>query len=244
MNLTNSATQKKYIDRVNNFLNDKLLVKNNFDPIDISKGINWDYNHPHNANTYQIYIHSLGIVKDLVQYFRTVEENPQYFLKARKLIKNWYEYNNYERDNKAWHEHSVAARITNIIYFQERAGEFKLDENTFHAILDKHCEYLFSERHYKQNNHGLMMDRALINSVKYLKDEERKRIYLDKVVYRVKYALYRDFSRKGVHLENSPEYHRMVLQIFKDIHKALTKVKINLGKEVEAILKKAELYKS
>lgn len=242
MNLANSANQKKYIDRVHDFLNDKLLVKNNFDSIDISKGINWDYKHSHNANTYQIYIHSLGIVKDLVQYVRTVENNPQYLLKAREVIKNWFEYNDYERDNKAWHEHSVAARITNIIYFQERAGEFKLSEDTFDAILDKHCEYLFSERHYKQNNHGLMMDRALINSVKYLKDEERKRTYLDKVVYRVKYALYRDFSRKGVHLENSPEYHRMVLQIFKDINKALAKVKINLGKEAEAILKRVEIY--
>ncbi|WP_271402346.1 heparinase II/III domain-containing protein [Salinicoccus roseus] len=242
-NTNNDVT--KELSRVKLYLDGKLIVKHNFEPIDVSGGIDWDYKHSHNANTYQTYLHSLGILRDLVKIGRQFNDD-MYHLKAKGIIESWYEANGSARKaNYAWREHPVASRIENIIFFQRNASEHtKMNEDEFSHLIAIHCEFLSEEKNYKPNNHGLMMDNALLAAARYLKDYRLKKYYIDKTLYRVKFALYRDFSRKGTHLENSPEYHRLALNLYKKIEKSLAANKLSIGREPSQLLKMAEMYKS
>lgn len=234
---------EKEREKVEAFLKNKLIVRKGFEPIDITNGINWNHQHNKNANTYQTYLHSLGIVTDLLKVHKV--DNSEKLLKfAKDIILDWYSKDHTKNNNYAWKEHPVSSRVSNIIEFQEGAGKFKIDDETFSKIIVDHCEYLFDEKHYKFNNHGLMMDYGLLHASKYVTDKRLKRIYTDKAIYRVRYALLRDFTRRGVHLENSPEYHRLVLALFRKIDKVVKELKLTIGKDESEIIKLAIEYKN
>lgn len=230
-------------EKVDAFLEKKLIVRKGFDPIDISDGINWNYQHVNNANTYQTYLHSLGVVTDLLKVSK-FEGNPLLLKYANEVILDWNSKDHTKSKNYAWKEHPVSSRISNIIEFQENATDYKLDNDVFEQIIIDHCEFLFEERHYKFNNHGLMMDYGLLHACKHITDKRLKRFYADKAIYRVRYALLRDFTRKGVHLENSPEYHRLVLAIFRKLDIVIKELKLNIGKDETEILKLAVGYRN
>lgn len=228
--------------RVELFLNDEWLVRKGFTPLDISKGINWNYQHSNNAATYQTYIHSLGILNDLLKISKA-DNNLKLEKKAKDLILDWNSTDHKKGKNYAWKEHPVSSRINNIIAFQSNAAKHKLSQKVFDKLVIDHCFYLSNERNYKFNNHGLMMDNALINAASHLADPEKKKLYIEKALYRIRYAIQRDFSRNGVHLENSPEYHRMILMIYRSIEKKLKELRIPLGKQEIEILKLAHNFR-
>lgn len=229
-------------NRVELFLNNKWLVRKGFTPLDISNGIDWDYQHSNNAATYQTYIHSLGILNDLLKISKA-DENLKLEKKAKDLILDWTGKDHKKNKNYAWKEHPVSSRINNIIAFQSNATKYKLSQKVFDKLVIDHCVYLSNERNYKLNNHGLMMDNALINAASNLADDEKKKLYIEKALYRIRYAIQRDFSRNGVHLENSPEYHRMILMIYRSIEKKLKELRLPLGKQESEILKLAHNYR-
>jgi len=236
----------KYVkeqERVNAFLDNKLIVRKGFPPLDISKGINWNYVHKNNAGTFQTYLHSLGIVRDLL-VMSVVDKKIEYEEMARDLILDWFNTEHTKGKNWAWKEHPVSSRVNNLIYFQDHATSYKLDSQDFEKIIIDHCEYLNNERYYKFNNHGLMMDKALLNAAKYIQNKDIKSKYVDKALYRVRYAISRDFSRNGVHLENSSEYHRMVLMILNSIVDILKELKTPLGTREVEILNLAKKFRN
>lgn len=229
-------------DKVDAYLNGQLIVRKGFDPIDVSKGINWNYRHKKNANTYQTYLHSLGIVRDLLVIGK-LESNEKLISEARDIITDWYNADHNVKGNYAWAEHPVSSRIGVINEFQQEDHKYKLSDKILDKLIISHCEFLFDERNYKMNNHGLMMDNALLDACIYLKDNKRKKLYLDKVLYRIRYAVYRDFTRKGTHLENSPEYHRLILALFRKIKVSLAANKIKLDEDISILIDRAIDYK-
>lgn len=230
-------------ERVKSFLDNKLIVRKGFPPLDISKGINWNYVHKNNSGTFQTYLHSLGIIRDLV-IMSVVDNNIEYEKMARDYILDWFKFDHKKGKNWAWKEHPVSSRVNNLIYFQDHAKEFKLAKEDFENIIIQHCEYLNDEKFYKFNNHGLMMDKALLNAAKYIQNKDVKQIYVDKALYRVRYAISRDFSRNGVHLENSSEYHRMVIMILNSIVEILKELKTPLGSRETEIINLAKKFRN
>lgn len=230
-------------EKVDAYFNNQLIVRKGFDSIDISKGIDWNYQHPKNANTYQTYLHSLSIVEAMI-IISKVDKNEILQKYAREIILDWNKTDHTKGKNHAWKEHPVSSRLNYLIDFQNLANKYTIPEKTFNKMIIEHCEFLFNEKNYKFNNHGLMMDYSLLNASSYISDTERKTKYIDKALYRVRYALRRDFTRRGVHLENSPEYHRMVLTIFKKIENKLKEIRTPIGKEEKAILNLAQEFKS
>lgn len=229
-------------EKVDAFLNHKLIVRKGFEPIDIDKGIDWDYKHENNPNTYQTYLHGLGIVTDLLKI--SISENRNELLEpAMNIVIDWEKKNPVSKEGYVWKEHPVSTRINNIVEFQETAPEFKIPQEVFLKILKTHCDYLYSEKNYKSNNHGLMMDYALLNASRFVINKKDKNMYIDKAMYRVKYLLLRDFSRRGVHLENSPEYHRLVLNLIKKIELVLKKINRSIGKDETELINLAHEYK-
>ena len=240
MNQNKVKTLKRHTQ---SYFNEKLIVKSGFKPIDIKDGINWDYKHPNNSNTYQTYLHSLNFINVFIE-LGIYENNEKLLKEARNIIKNWYKNNRTKLNNYAWTEHPAASRILNIIYFQQQKHRFKLKERLFNKIISDHCEFLNDEKNYKMNNHGLMMDNALLKASAFIQNEKIKKAYEEKALYRIRLALYRDFSRRGVHLENSPEYHRMVIIIYKQIMKTLKERKIDIDSNFKNLYKTAVDFQS
>lgn len=99
-----------------------------------------------------------------------------------------------------------------MILFQNTVSEeYKLDNKLFNKLIIKHCVFLADDINYKTNNHGILMDESLFSASFYITDKVVRDLYNNIALNRVKLAMYRDFSRKGLHSENSPEYHRMMM---------------------------------
>lgn len=233
----------KHNNVVNSFLNNELKIKHNLPSINISKGIDWDYLDNKNSSTYQVYLQSLTVIESLT-YIGIENADFKLLKSAKKIILDWYKYNSNNRNKFIWNEHAAANRVQNIIYFQQSEHNNKISKYHFNRILEEHCEFLSQSKNYKENNHGLMMDKALIKACQFLRDKQLKRYYLQTAILRVKVSVYRDFSKSGLHLENSPEYHILVLNILKEISIDLDNFyNISLGKDIEDLIKRAQIIK-
>lgn len=219
-------------------LKDRLVIKLGFDPIDISDGINWEYKHESNTRTYAVYLHAFDYLKSIVMINQN-KPDEQLLTLANNILRSWIDFNS--SDHKfhqyVWNEHAVANRLQNFIYYYENLEGANIGDTEFSNFVLQHCNYLIDEKNYKANNHGIMMDQSIMTAVKYIKDEQLKSLYFSKALYRVKLAIFRDFSRRGVHLENSPEYHRMVHKILHQLNQVLIKNNIKIGAEEHRLLK-------
>jgi hypothetical protein len=228
-----------------------LILENQFfltkaiEIVDFSKGINWNYTPSKSANTYQLYLHTLNVVSYLVNEFEAAGDLV-YLEKAYDLIKSWSEYHhsNDPKSNKVWADHPAASRVINIVYFYNMAIEkIELDESFIFKLLLEHARFLADDNHYNKNNHGIMVDRALITAGLALRKYELSQQWIEKGIYRIREAFFRDFSAKGVHLENSPEYHSMVLnKLFIQTQTYLVKNGLSIGEDIEEKLEMAKNY--
>lgn len=237
---------KSYIERAEQILNNKYLFFGGFDIVHFPDHIDWNYNHHISRNSYQLYMHTLNFMNHLVfAYLET--KNEAYIEKAKVIIEDWY-INNHNKTgeitNHAWYDHTVSKRITNILFFQLNVPvEYKLGEQRMQSLLVKHISFLADESNYSENNHGLMMDKALILSVIFIEEEDLKKHYINISKTRVEKALLRDYSYRNIHLENSPDYHHMVTTMLTDIDSLFREVKHPLGNLYKQKITDAIQYK-
>lgn len=239
----NEEQLKVLTRQVDSYRKGSLVIKSGFKPVNVTDGIDWNYVHLNNQNTYQTYLHSLNFVKVFTQ-LAVYNEDKTLMKEIRNIILDWNKKNRFNVENYAWAEHPAASRILNIIFFQEHAPFYKLKKKEFDKIIIDHCEFLNDEKNYKMNNHGLMMDNALLKASDYIEDDGMRKVYEEKALYRIRLSLYRDFSRRGVHLENSPEYHRMVMIIYRKIMSTLKNKKIEPETHFKNLYKSADNFKS
>ncbi|MDL2416774.1 heparinase II/III domain-containing protein [Bacillus shihchuchen] len=86
-----------------------------------------------------------------------------------------------------------------------------------------------------------MMDRALIMLGIILDHPESNR-WIEKGILRLKDTFYYSYSQQGVHLENSPEYHRIVRNLYKSIENFLNKNDLTLGEDVVTRMEMSDEY--
>lgn len=107
---------RKSIENVQMYHKGELFLKNNLQKINIENGIDWNYKHSTSQSTYQVYLHSLPILNDMVTVgVHKKKKNELRYAKAHIL--EWL--SNGREAEYAWHEHAVSSRILNIIKFQE-----------------------------------------------------------------------------------------------------------------------------
>lgn len=187
--------------------------------------------------TYQIYAHSLTFLKYLTEQY--VESNDVIYLdEAEELLDRWLESKHLSKFIS--HEQPVAARLNNILRFsQSRYGE-DIPEHIL-KILENHINFLLDDNNYRKNNHGIMMDTSLSGTLKFIPKSLKhiEKVIINKVISRSQEAINRDFSRKGLHLENSPDYHRLTVRWLHVVEKNLNQVGSTLGEEYVEKLKNA-----
>lgn len=229
-----TTINEKTISIANGILENKLFLMNSLDVISFDDKINWNYIHHTSANTYRLYLQCLNIISHLCDAFLETNEN-KYLYKAYSLLLNWIYYIKVDNETNRfkWVDHSVANRVMNIIYFYHVAKDkLELNMEIIISVLIEHGEFLEDDKNYVPNNHGIMVDRSLLLLSVFLSDYELSERWFQKAKLRITNAMYRDFSAKGVHLENSPSYHLMTRRIFNQVEEFLKANDKTLGKQV------------
>lgn len=219
-------------------------LQNGLDEIKFDRTPNWNYSHKISSNTYQLYLHTLNFNNSLVKKY--IKSNDvKYIIKAKYIIEEWIKFNleQNSKTNFAWYDHTVSSRIQNILYFQANAPKrFKIKKKKFVVVLNKHLDFLQSYKNYTENNHGIMMDKALLICSVFLDDYKLKEKYILLAKNRVEKAILRDYSYKNIHLENSPDYHRMVTNWLNKVVKILDEVNNPLNSKYKKKLKNAVAF--
>lgn len=217
-------------------MQDFIIPFPNFEMTDFSKKHNWNAENDKYGKSYQLYIHSLRFVSSLLlQYEKKQDIN--YLKKAEEFIESWIKFMNSKPKNEMiWYDHPVANRVQNIIHFLYLAkGKLGIDEEKYYKVLRQHGEFLMDDTHYNYNNHALMMDRSLMILGNILDDYD-----LFSTGYRRSIeTFWYSFSSQGSHLENSPDYHRMVLLMYSEIEKYLKKHNQTFGVTINHYLELA-----
>lgn len=237
----NLKLNSNYYSIANLTLDNKLFLHSNLEIIEFKDEIDWGYEHKTSPKTYQVYIHSLSFLNPLLYLYETTKEL-KYLKKVEKEIKRWLNYSEISDNGNIWAEQAVANRLITLMYFLFFINKTSINYNRLLHIIERHLNFLSNPIHYKENNHGLMMDRALLLTSIFLKNNNQKTFYLDVAKNRIEKLILRDFSYQGVHLENSPEYHILVLKLIKQVINLFKILEYKLDYRIIDILKKAENY--
>lgn len=192
------------------------------------------------GNSYTLYIHTLRVAAELILAYEATREI-KYFDKAEEIIYSWIKHSKTEDDNRMiWYDHTTAHRTQVLIHYLYLAGmlERKVNSSTFKELLTKHAEVMCDDKIYKHNNHGLMMDRSLIILGYVLEDKN----ILIKGKTRAVNTFWYSFSSQGIHLENSPQYHSMVVRMYNEIENYLAQKDDSLGEHITNYLNMAKSY--
>ncbi|MFD0618103.1 alginate lyase family protein [Paenibacillus sp. GCM10027629] len=183
-------------------------------------------------NTYQVYLHSFQFLSYLNNGYE-VTKNIKYLTRIKEVILGWLNYNNKENSQFIWYDFSVANRtivITHFLYLCEQA-QFELDDAfkilLFNSLL-QHGDFLCEENNYIDNNHGLMMDRALLQLSLFFKNTYKFDEWYNKSLYRINQQLQDSFTNDYINVENSPEYHYHTYLLFEELSNFLVLNKIEV----------------
>src|SRR5699024_8201097 len=183
---------------------------------------------------------SMRVCAELLNEF-TKKKDIKYMDKAEEIILSWIDYiEEGTNERMVWYDHPTAYRTQVLIQYLYLAEsvEKSYDVNLFKAILLKHAEVLRNDSVYKNNNHGLMMDRSLMILGNVLESEN----LFSKGYYRAIETFWYSFSYKGIHLENSPDYHQMVVNMYREIENYLNTRNLSLGVNILGYLDRAQQY--
>ena len=194
------------------------------------------------GNSYILYIHTLRVCADLLLYYEKTEEI-KYFDKAEEIINSWLKFSKSEVvDEMVWYDHTTAQRTQVLIHYLNVAQKLErtIDYEMYKNLLVRHGNVMMDDSIYNYNNHGLMMDRSLMVLGNILGDA----LYKEKGKSRAINTFWYSFSPQGIHLENSPQYHNMVVRMYVDIEKYLNNRDDTLGSIINNFLKLAKKYPS
>lgn len=214
----------------------------NFGDIEFSENFDWEYRHPKVATSYQLYLQSLRVVNELLNQFRETKDI-KYIIKSKEIIESWFDYIDAGNETKmTWYDHAIGARSQTLIDFIYNAKQenIKIDEIRYIEVLSKHAELLCDDTIHRYNNHGIMMDKSLM----VLGLATNNETYFLKGLERVKSIFWVTYSDNGTHLENSPEYHQMVYNLYTGIEEYLQRNQKSLGEEVTKMFPLIERYNS
>lgn len=218
--------------------------------VQVAGRINWEVEFQDNKASKELWFYSFVFVDYLVKAY-VVKNDKAYFDRA---LEYYLDYDNWKRTSPNVHarlfsdEHAVTNRsliISQMFHVANRNGYSHLTE-MFVKDLAEHADWLARDEHYVSNNHGVMMDRALLNifvqfrdiDVSRWIDEVNSKPWLDKALSRLNVMIGKTFDSNGCCTENSPSYHMLNLSLFGSIDAFLRKHGIE-NDSFNSILKKA-----
>lgn len=190
-----------------------------FDPVPVAKLTNWaKYGQEHRS--WGFHLHAFEFMDPLL---RATDEtkNPRWLQEAVKIALEWIKLHRLQSDAvdaMVWYDMSQSLRMPRLIALAMRAARVPTMHE--HAVvlaeaLAWHLDELHKDRAFNpRNNHGFYTAVSQVHAAKYLgmfpdavetETEGSSRLAL---------MARSQFGPDGVHLEHSPDYHRMLLNSF------------------------------
>lgn len=238
-----STPNAQSIEIANKIINNELYVNRAWPPYKFNGKLTWKED-PYKDQTWSFYFHSLDVVSYLLNGYEK-KPNNAYLNKAKWYIESWMKANpspSNQASSNAWKDHSTANRVVNIIYFLQIYKQSKLYDPAFErkllALLEKHGDFLANDKNYTaENNHGIFQDRSLIELAVLFPNMKQSKFWYRKAISRLMIHVQNDVSVTGVHKEHSPVYHKLVLDLFREIDKFLLQNGIKENKLNNIVLK-------
>lgn len=214
---TNPNDRNSTIQKANAIIENKKISLMNSLPA--TKFMGYDY--PYELSTVKLYYNSFRTISFLSDAYFLTDKN-KYLDKAVSLFTKWKEQEDAGelKNQYVWNDHSTASRTLTLIYLL-RVGNDQIDEESRDKIVDsllQHGNWLYESKNYNDfGNHGVMQDRALLELGIFLSDKS----YTKRAIERIEHAFKRDFSKKGVHYENSVDYAKMMLNMYQSLFKLI-----------------------
>ncbi|MDR7119314.1 heparinase II/III family protein [Rheinheimera soli] len=222
-------------------------------PIWTNGGIQWTVQFENNAASKNLWFYSLVFIDYLVKA-AVLEADDIYWEKAIELYRSYKKWREQDKNSKSLlfrDEHAVTNRA--CVFSQllhcvlNRATD---NEDLILLVQDivdeliEHGDWLALDEHYVFNNHGIMMDRALLNLVVQFRSynserfSEKNDLWLNKSLERLNMMLHRVFDKDGCCTENSPSYHMLNMSLFGAIDSFIRNNNLSIEKnEINVVLK-------
>lgn len=204
--------------------------------IEFGHDFNWNHKEAELETTYQLYLQNLRVVGTLLATFEH-QRDIALLDKATDIVSSWLNYvESGGSTDMTWYDHAVGARARVLMQYLSvmNAEDPSFDGERVEDILEQHANILMDDSLHRMNNHGIMMDMALMALGIGLNNPA----YLHHALGRVESIFWQTFSETGMHQENSPEYHGMVYRMYREIEAYLNRNNLSLGKD---ILRKLDL---
>jgi hypothetical protein len=211
------SISKNNLDEVSDILlSNQTYLSNNF------KNYNYD-DQPWGTltSTYNLYLNCLNDVGYATELYKETKDI-EYLNIAKEIIESWFKYRKTpesQKDRYLYSDHSIAGRTIILINFllQQNNETADLYDNDLiseiEQLLKEQGLWLYDDKNYSQGNHGLMMDRALLELGVYQNNLD----YIEKSTKRINNRIQKDFTNEGVHLENSTGYHILMMDYYIEI---------------------------
>jgi hypothetical protein len=224
---------KSSINLANALLNNQFSLGSRWPSYKFDGNFSWREDPFHN-DTWQVYFQNLDIVGHLTNAYESTSDF-KYLKKAESLILDWYKTNPspfFQVSKFAWYDMVAAVRTMNILHFEKVYGD-QMDatlRKKLNRILQKHGDFLVSNYYYSfDSNHGLFQDQALISLALTHPEFEQSKEWLIKGLNRFLMRLKADISDSGVHKEQSPTYHLLILKMIESVNQAFTEHHIEIA---------------
>lgn len=192
----------------------------------LSFPVSWDAD-PYEDRNWCLHLNSLRI---LDRFFYNYEKNSdkRYLNFPLRIIKDWY---SFHFDNGfimkkhffVYDDMTCGIRQLRVAYLVDKymSGDIDLEEDNLEYLshlLYHHWSILSDLKNFKSTNHTISLLHALMSLIVILEfdDELRQRWFLS-LLHCFDYLIRSQFDHRGVHVENSPEYHFFVLKLFDEL---------------------------
>lgn len=222
-----SPVQKRIADKA---LRDVIEPFPNYADIEFGPDFNWEHKEPGIETSYQLYLQNLRVVAALLAEFERSGDEA-YLSKANEIVLSWMSFVEAGGSTEmTWYDHAVGARSRVLMQFLAlMEGEGRpFSKQRFVDMLDRHATLLMDDSLHRMNNHGLMMDMALISLGLGLGRKD----YVYRGIGRAESIFWQTFSETGMHQENSPEYHNMVMRMYRELEAFLNANDLTMGADV------------
>lgn len=196
--------------------------------------INWQPPFGNNLASKKLWFYSLVFIDYLIKAYALKNEE-HYWDKA---VEYYFSYNEWKKSSEdAWlllfkDEHAVTNRSLIISQFLHVSMTKKngLYSDMLIEELFEHANWLTNMENYVYNNHGVMMDKALLNSYTQIRDISSTKLndgqlksWCDIALNRLNKMIEKTFDSLGCCTGNSPSYHMLNLSLFGSVDVFLRK---------------------
>ena len=205
---------------------------------DSKKNIIWEFsNKLKNENTFYLYYYGLRSLYWLANAYTTTSDKKCLIL-GEKIINSFYKEKENIKNAMLYNDHAQAERIENLIYFysinpkKRRKGKFS---KKCISLIGEALDNLLGDKYYQKNhNHGILVDKACLIGVTFLKRYNE----IDYVYNRLKAQMKVAYAMDGVHRENSVDYHFTILQNIVGCFEIFDLVNFNIEDDIKALKEK------